>query len=423
MAKAGLILIVIFTVLGLPVWLSIAFGSTMALLDWGYGPEMIINTLYSKLASITLLAIPLFIFSGQLLSRSGVSEPMVEFSTRMMGGIPGGPAYAIIFVCVVFAAMSSSSLAALAGLSPIVLPMMQEMGYSRKFSLGLLMCGSALGPLIPPSIYLIIFAQITNQSASDLWIAAFLPGLLTAFLLAVSVFVYTRMGHYERPPSSTWAERGRSFRRAWPFMIMPIIVLVPIYIGWYTPEESAAVSVVFTLFLGFVVYKGLTLKKVWQSAVESAHLTSMVLIILAAAFLLNQAFTYQRIPFEIADWFSRAGFSALTFPLVAILLYTVMGMFLDANSILVIVGPMLLPVATGLGINPVAYSVFICLMVEIACLTPPFGMVLFAATGIVKEDFAFVSRSVSYFYPALAVAAFLIIYVPQISTFLGSLMD
>jgi C4-dicarboxylate transporter, DctM subunit len=276
--------------------------------------------------------------------------------------------------------------------------------------------------LIPPSIYLIIFAQITNQSASDLWIAAFLPGLLTAFLLAVTVFIYTRIGNYKRPPSSTWAERGRSFRRAWPIMIMPILVLVPIYIGWYTPEESAAVAVAYTLFLGFVVYKELTLKKVWQSAVESAHLTSMVLIIIAAAFLLNQAFTYQRIPFEIADWFSTAGFSGITFPIVAILLFVVMGMFLDANSILVIVGPMLLPVVIALGINPVAYSVFICLMVEIACLTPPFGMVLFAATGIVKEDFAFVSKSVFYFYPALLVAAILIIYVPQISTFLGSLI-
>jgi C4-dicarboxylate transporter DctM subunit len=422
LATAGLILILPLMILGVPVWASVLAGASIALLSWGMAPEVMASVMFSKLANMSLVAVPLFIFAGQLLAVGGISKPLINLLSRFMGHFPGGPAYAVIGACVAFAAMSSSGLAALAGFAPVALPLMEKTGYSRQFSTGLLLCASALGPLIPPSVYLIIFGFLTEQSVKDLWAAAFLPGFMLAVFLAITVFIHTKRGHYTPPPPATWRERRDALKDAWPILLMPVIVLVPIYLGWDTATEAAAVALVYTLFLGFVVYKELTPRKMWESAVIAARLTSMLFLIVAGAFMLSLAFTYMRIPFKLTDFIAGAGFSSLTFPIFVIVLYLLMGMFLDPNAILMILGPLLMPVVLGLGINPVAYSILVAFSVEVGCLTPPYGLVLFAAIGILKEDFAFITRSVLLFYPALILGQIIIIYVPQISTFLPRLL-
>ena len=421
MATAGLILIVVLVLLGAPVWAAVLAGASIALWAWGMAPEVMASVMFTKLANMGLVAVPLFIFAGQLLAVGGIAKPLIDLLSRFMGHIPGGPAYAIIGACVVFAAMSSSGLAAMAGFAPVALPLMEKTGYSKRFSIGLLICASALGPLIPPSVYLIIFGFLTEQSVKDLWTAAFLPGFMLAAFLAVTVFIHTRRGHYVAPPPATWRERRDALWRAGPILLMPAIVLVPIYLGWDTATEAAAVAVVYTLFLGFVVYRELTPRKVWESAVVSAHLVSMIFLIVAGAFMLSLAFTYMRIPFKLTDFIAGAGFSSLSFPIFIIVLFLFMGMFLDPNAILMILGPLLMPVVLSLGINPLAYSVLVAVSVEIGVITPPYGLVLFAGVGILKEDFGTITRSVLLFYPALILGQFLIIYVPQISTFLPGL--
>lgn len=421
MATAGLILIVVLVLLGAPVWAAVLAGASIALWAWGMAPEVMASVMFTKLANMGLVAVPLFIFAGQLLAVGGIAKPLIDLLSRFMGHIPGGPAYAIIGACVVFAAMSSSGLAAMAGFAPVALPLMQKTGYSKRFSIGLLICASALGPLIPPSVYLIIFGFLTEQSVKDLWSAAFFPGFMLAAFLAVTVFIHTRRGHYVAPPRATWRERREALWRAGPILLMPVIVLVPIYAGWDTATEAAAVAVVYTLFLGFVVYRELTPRKVWESAVVSAHLVSMIFLIVAGAFMLSLAFTYMRIPFKLTDFIAGAGFGSLSFPIFIIVLFLSMGMFLDPNAILMILGPLLMPVVLSLGINPLAYSVLVAVSVEIGVITPPYGLVLFAGMGILKEDFGTITRSVLLFYPALILGQFLIIYVPQISTFLPGL--
>lgn len=415
-------MIFVLVLLGVPVWVSVFTGTSMALLDWGFSFEMIASIMYNKLASFMLVAVPMFIFAGQLLAVSGIARPLIDLLSKFMGHIPGGPAYAVIIACVIFAAMSSSGLAALAGFAPIALPMLEKTGYSRKFAIGLLMCSSALGPLIPPSIYLIIFGNLTEQPVQDLWLAAFIPGFMLAGFLAITVFIHTRRGHYTPPPPATWGERWEALRRAWPILLLPVAILVPIYRGWVSPTEASAVAVLCTLFLGFVVYRELTLGKVWEAAKETVHLTSLIFLIVASAFLLSTAFTYKRVPFAITDAIKGVGFTSASLPIVIILLFLVMGMFLDPNAILMILGPLLLPVVEGVGINPMAYSVMVALAVEVGVLTPPYGLVLFAGVGILKENFGFITRSVLLFYPALIIGEFLIIYVPQISTFLPNIV-
>ncbi len=199
---------------------------------------------------------------------------------------------------------------------------------------------------------------------------------------------------------------------------MPAIVLGPIYLGWDTASEAAAVAAVYSLFLGFVIYKELTLRKVWEAIGFTTRIMAILFVIVAAAFLLNEAFTYLRVPFTIVDALSGAGFGWASFLIVVILLYMVMGMFLDPAAILMVMGPLLLPVVLNLGISPLTYGVLVAFSVELGVLTPPYGLVLFAAVGILKEDFGFITRSVLLFYPALILGQVLIAYVPQLTLFL-----
>jgi len=424
MVIAGLIIVVALIVLGAPVWMSIFAGASLMVVSWGMDVEMIASLMVSKLSNILLIAVPLFIFSGNLLAMGGAATPLVKVLNRFLGHIPGGPAYVVIVACMVFAAMSSSGIACVAAFAPIMLPMMAAMGYSKKFSIGLLLSSASLGPFIPPSIPLILFGYMTETSIRDLYTASFMPGLLLGALLAVTVFIHSRRGHYVPPPSASWGERWQALKEAWPVLLMPLVILVPIYQGWDTPSEASAVAVFYSLFLGFVVYRQLTLQKLWQAASQTVHTTAAIFLIVMSAFMLNTAFTYRRIPFIIVDAISGAGFTWASFAIVAILIFLGMGMFLDQSAILMIVGPLLMPVVEDLGMAnyDLVYGVLVSFSIEMAGLTPPYGIVLFASVGIIKEDFSLITKGVFLFYPALIVGALMIAYIPAIALSLPRLM-
>ncbi|MFC1993678.1 TRAP transporter large permease [Chloroflexota bacterium] len=336
--------------------------------------------------------------------------------------MPGGPAYVLILACTIFGAMSSSATAAIAGFGPLLVPMMIDAGYSKKFALGLLLAAVSLAPLIPPSIPLILFGFLTETSIRDLYLAGFIPGLLLTGLLSITVFIHTRGKNYTPPPRANWSERRQAIKEAWPVLLMPPIVLAPIYLGWLHTSEAAVVAALYSLFLGSVVYKKLNLRTAFESLRQTVHITSMVFIIVAAAFLLNLAFTGMRIPFELNDWLARAGFNANTFIIVIILMYFVMGMILDPSAILMVSAPLLMPTVLGLGIDPVVFGVVVVFSIEIAGITPPYGMVLFAAVGILKVEFATCARAVLLFYPALIIGQLMIAYIPKIALFLPNLL-
>jgi C4-dicarboxylate transporter DctM subunit len=387
----------------------------------GVDPIAVVAIMFSKVNVISLVAVPLFVLCGELLARGGSAKPLIEFFNKFMGHIPGGPAYAVILACAVMASMSSIAMAAVAAFAPIVIPMMTEMGYSRRFSIGLLVTASTLGPLIPPSIPLILYGYITDTSVKDLYSAAFLPGALVAMLLAVTVFVYSRRGHYVPPPQASWKERWWAVRKAWPVLLMPIVVLAPIYLGWDTPTEAAAVAAVYSLFLGLVVYRELTLRKLWEACSRTVHVVSAIMVILMAAFLLNTALVYMRVPFTLSDAITGAGLNWATFLMVLIVLYLLMGCFLDPSAMLLIVTPLLFPTVQNLGISPVLFGVLVVMSIEIAGVTPPYGITLFVASSVLGEKFHSIARACFMFYPALIVGQLLVAYVPKISLFLPGL--
>ena len=416
MEIVGLVIVAALVIFGAPIWTAILAGATVSLVA-GYGlePQMIAAVMYDKVNVIALIPVPLFFLCGEALYLGGASKPLVEFLNKFMGHIPGGPAYAVIIACAIMAAMSSTAMAAVAGFAPIMVPMMMQMGYSKKFAIGLLVASSSLGPLIPPSIPLIVFGYITETSVKSLYSAAFLPGALLALLLAATVFVHTKRGHYTSPPPASWRDRWQALKKAWPVLLMPVFVLVPIYAGWDTPTEAAVVAAVYSLFLGLFVYRELTLRKLWEACSRTIHVTTMIFAILMAAFLLNLVLVYMRVPFELGDLITGAGLNQASFLIVVILLYLLMGAFLDPSSILIVVSPILLPTVISLGISPVLFGVLAVISVEIACITPPYGVTLFAASGVLRERFSFVAASCFMFYPALIVGQLLIAYIPKIA--------
>ncbi|MFC2058317.1 TRAP transporter large permease, partial [Chloroflexota bacterium] len=413
----GLLLALIMA--GVPVWIAIISGSMIIIL----GPLdtnliMVAELMYGKVSQLALIGVPMFILSGQLLAVGGASAPMVRVLNSFMGHIPGGPAYVLIVACTIFGAMSSSSMAAIAGFGPLLIPMMIQAGYSKRFALGLLLASVSLAPLIPPSIPLILFGFLTETSIRDLYMAGFIPGLLLTALLSVTVFIHTRGKHYTPPPKATWSERLQALKEAWPVLLMPPVILVPIYMGWLHVYEAAVVAVLYSLLLGFVAYKGLRLGTMWESIRNTVRITAMVFAIVAAAFMLNHVFAGYRMPFHMNDWLANSGFSANTFMIVVILMYFVMGMILDPSAILMISAPLLIATVRFLGIPDIVFGLVVVFSIEIAGITPPYGLHIFAAVGILKEDFATCARAVLMFYPALIVGQLMIAYIHKISLFL-----
>ena len=434
MVIGGLVLIAVLVVLGIPIWLAVISGATVSwVVGFGNDPLQIIAKLFSQIDITQLLAIPLFLLAGEFLNRGGATKPLINLLLRFMGHLPGGPAYVVILGCAVIAAMSSSSMACVAGFAPIIVPMMTEMGYSKRFSIGLLVCSASLAPTIPPSIPLIIYSYVAQASLppemlmgvsisiKDLYAAAFVPGLMLALLLCLTVYFHSRRGHFKRLQPATWTERLQAIKSGWPVMLMPAAVLVPIYTGVVTPTEAAAIAAVFSFALGAFVYRELRLRSILGSLANTARITAMVLIILTGAMLLNFVLSYMDVPQNIGEWIAGAGLGWMAFLLVVMIAFLLMGAFLDSSAILMIVTPILLPSVVLLGIHPVLFGILVTISLEIAAITPPYGVTLFTAVGVLKEEFWFIAKGCFMFYPALVLGQLLIAYIPSIALFLPGL--
>ena len=313
-------------------------------------------------------------------------------------------------------------MAGVAGFAPMVIPLMTGMGYSLSFTIGLLVCASSLAGLIPPAIFPIYYGYISGTSVLALWTAGIVPGIMIAFFLGIIVFIQTRRGHYTKLPKASWRERGQAVKGAWPLLLMPAAVLGPLYGGYATPTEVAAIAVVYSLLLGTVFYRQLTPRLLWESCTMTASITARIFIIIMAALLLNVAFVYVRLPYDMADWLAGMGLNWVALMAIVGLAFLVMGAFLDPVAIVLIAVPLLLPTLTGAGVNQISFGVFTTIAVELAIITPPYGMALFAATGILNQPLSFIARSCLMFYPALVLGMVLVAYVPQLTTWLPGLL-
>ena len=417
------ILLIALMLTGMPI--SIALGLTVLtfLFTMTDVPvQAVALKLFTGIEKFEIMAIPFFILAGGFLTHGGVARRMIHFATSMVGHWHGGLALAGVLACALFAAVSGSSPATVVAIGSIILPAMVQQGYPKSFGAGVITTSGALGILIPPSIVMVMYSVSTNTSVGKLFMAGVVPGLMLAFLLGLTTWVLARKKGYPRMAPATWAERGRVFRdSAWGLLLI-VVVMGGIYSGLFTPTEAAAVSAVYACVIAVFVYRDLNIKDVGKVLLSSAAMSSMLLYIITNAVLFSFLMTSEGIPQSMAAWIIDKGFGQVGFLLVVNLLLLLAGNVMEPSSIVLIMAPILFPVATALGIDPVHFGIIMVVNMEIGMCHPPVGLNLYVASGITKMGITELTVAVLPWLTTMVGFLLLVTFVPQISLWLPRLL-
>ena len=401
---------------GMPV--SIALGLTVLtfLFVMTQVPiEAVALKLFTGIESFEIMAVPFFILAGNFLTHGGVAHRMIRFATAMVGHWHGGLGLGGVVACALFAAVSGSSPATVVAIGAILLPAMVKQGFPRSFGAGVITTSGALGILIPPSIVMVMYSVSTNTSVGALFMAGVVPGLLLAAFLGFTTWYRARKFGYPRQPKANWGERLRAFKEsAWGLFLI-VVVMGGIYTGIFTPTEAAAMSAVYAFFVAVFVYKDLGMKDVPKVLLNSANMSAMLLYIITNAVLFSFLLTHENIPQEMADFMIGTGVGVIGFLIMANILMLIAGNFMEPSSIVLILAPILFPIAVQLGIDPVHFGIIIVLNQVIGALTPPLGVLVFTTARVGGADQGATFKAVLPFTFVLIGVLLLISYIPALS--------
>jgi C4-dicarboxylate transporter DctM subunit len=416
-------LLLLLMLTGMPI--SIALGLTVLtfLFTMTSVPiESVALKLFTGIEKFEIMAIPFFILAGNFLTHGGVARRMINFATSMVGHWHGGLALAGVIACALFAAVSGSSPATVVAIGSIIMPAMVKQGYPKGFGAGVITTSGALGILIPPSIVMVMYSVSTNTSVGQLFMAGVIPGLMLAFFLGLTTWYLARKHNYPRMIKATWGERFVAFRKsAWGLLLI-VIVMGGIYSGMFTPTEAAAVSAVYAFIVAVFVYKDMSIKQVPKVLIDSAAMSAMLLYIITNAVLFSFLMTSENIPQSMAAWILDSGFGMLSFLLVVNILLLLAGNVMEPSSIVLIMAPILFPVAMKLGIDPVHFGIIMVVNMEVGMCHPPVGLNLYVATGIAKMGITELTVAVLPWLMTMIAFLMLITYVPIISIWLPRLI-
>ena len=418
---------------GMPI--SIALGLTVLtfLFTMTKVPvESVALKLFTGIERFEIMAIPFFILAGNFLTHGGVARRMINFATSVVGHWCGGMALAAIGAAALFSAVSGSSPATVAAIGSIMLPAMLRHGYPKRFAAGVITIGGSLGNMIPPSIVMVIYSvatsgmMITNAegeavgsaSVGQLFMAGVVPGIVLAFILGGVAWYRAWQGGYPRMPKAAWRESWQAFRGSFWGIMLIVIVLGGIYSGIFTPTEAAAMSAVYAFIVAVFVYKDLPLKQVPRVLLVSANMSAMLLYIITNAALFSFLMSHENIPQLMANWITSTGLSSFQFLLLVNLLLLVAGNVMEPSSIVLIMAPILFPVAVKLGVDPVHFGILMTLNMEIGMCHPPVGLNLYVASGIAKMGITELTVAVMPWLVALLAFLVVVTYWPALSLWL-----
>lgn len=401
----GLPLFVIMGVLAAICYINVS-GETMA---------VIVGDIFYAADKEILLAIPLFILAGQIMTKGTISSRLINVAKSATAGIPGGLGVASILSCGVFAAISGSSPVTLIAIGSLMYPALVQAGYPKQLAVGALSTGGTLGIIIPPSIPMIIFAIMAGVSVVDLFKAGIGPGILLVILLCGYMLIARPKGHTSKFSA---AEFGGSLKKGIFSLLMPLIILGGIYTGFFTATESAAVAVVYALIVEFGIHRELTFKKFITVFAETAEMLGMLFLILILAVSLNKFMTFEQLPQEMVDWMSGMISTKLGFLIAVNILLLIVGCFMDVMSAILVLAPILTPMAIHYGIDPIHFGIIMIVNLEIGYLTPPIGINLFVASGIFKQPLVDVIKAVVPFLFVMIFGLAIISAFPAISLYL-----
>jgi C4-dicarboxylate transporter, DctM subunit len=443
------LMIVGLMLVGLPIAVSLGFSSIVFLLVLSDSSlASIAQTFFQAMAGhYTLLAIPFFVLASSFMSTGGVAKRIIRFSIALVGHFPGGLAIAGVFACMMFAALSGSSPATVVAIGSIVIAGMRETGYTKEFAAGVIANAGTLGILIPPSIVMVVYASATDVSVGRMFLAGVIPGLLAGFMLMLTIYIMARVKNLPRGEWRGWAEVFASGREAgWGLMLI-VIILGGIYGGIFTPTEAAAVAAVYAFFIACFVYRDMgplhvkgegrnlsLLRKpaalvsvffhrdVRDTLFEAGKLTVTLMFIIANALILKHVLTDEQIPQQISAAMLSAGFGPIMFLIIVNVILLIGGQFMEPSGLLIIVAPLVFPIAMELGIDPIHLGIIMVVNMEIGMITPPVGLNLFVTSGVANMPMMKVVKAALPFTAVLFVFLIMVTYIPIISTWLPTLM-
>lgn len=414
---------IILMILRVPIAISLAMSTMVVLMLSDFNMNMVPQRVFTALDSFPMMAIPGFVLAGVLLARGGISKYLIEALKSWVGHLPGGLSVVTILACMIFAAISGSSPATAAAIGSIMIPAMVNAGYEKKYSMGLVAAAGTLGILIPPSIPLIIYGITAEESIGKLFMAGVIPGLVLGGVLVASAIIYAKRNGYGKGAKATWEERGRSSLKAIWGAFLPVLILGSIYSGVVTPTESAVIAVFYGIIVSTFIYRELHWKDIRPIIVESINITAMIFLIIGAASLFGLYLTNAQIPQEIGAWIAESNMNKWVFIIIVNLLFFIMGMFLEAVSIILITLPILLPMLIHFDINLIHFAIIMTINMELGMITPPVGLNLFVVSGIAKEKLGKVVRGVVPFFLIMIFVLIIVIIIPQLSLWLPEKMQ
>src|SRR5437899_4913949 len=413
------ILLIALMLTGMPI--SIALGLTVLsfLFFMTEVPAALVSQrLFTGLDQFAIMAIPFFILAGTFLTHGGVAKRMIRFATALVGHFHGGLAMAGVFACALFAAVSGSSPATVVAIGTILIPAMEKQGYPRKFGVGSIGTAGALGILIPPSIVMVIYSVSTNTSVGKLFIAGIVPGILLAALLMGITWVVAKRNDYPRMQRASLKEIWSAFWDAIWGLLLIVVVIGGIYGGVFTPTEAAAVSAVYAFVVAVFVYRDLKLSDVPKVLLDSANMSAMLLYIITNAMLFSFLLTAENIPQAMAQWIIDKHLSAWVFLLGVNILLLIAGNFMEPSSIVLLLAPILFPVAMKLGVDPIHFGIVMTINMEVGLIHPPVGLNLYVASGIAKMGLTETTIAFAPWLVIMVLYLLLLTYVPEIATWL-----
>lgn len=409
--------------LGLPIFASLAFAVFLAIDFFGNtNPVIVPMRMFTGMNNFSLMAIPFFILAAELMRIGGLSSRLIELAKALVGWVPGGLAAATVLSCLLFGAISGSSPATVVAIGSIMFPALVAAGYDKRFAIGLIATAGTLGPIVPPSIALIIYGSVTGTSVGRLFAAGLLPAILIASLLIAYCMVYSSFKGYARAPFPTLREIAAAVKSAAWGLGLPVILLGGIYSGIFTPTESAAVACMYGLFVGMVVYRTIGWRELLGTLRNSGLTSATLLLITAGASAFSWLLAITGTPTQLASQV----LSLTDHPVQVMALFNVVmivaGFFLDSASAIIVLSPLLQPIAAQVGVDPVHFGIITLVNFSVGMITPPVGLNLFVAMAISRMSLLEVFRACIPLIVMMFIALIVLTYVPWFSTWVPSLI-